>query len=70
MKKTRISMLQQLFQNFKMLENESIDDMFSRFADIANPLKPLGKEIDMEDQVTKILYSLKGDDWVQKRDSD
>ena len=43
-----------------MNENESIDSMFSRFADIVNPLKSLGKEIDQEEQVVKIIYSLRG----------
>ena len=60
-KKHRIRMLLQLFQNFTMEgDNESMDSLFSRFADIVNPLKSLGKEVDQEEKVTKLLYSLKG----------
>ena len=66
-KKTRIRTLQHLFQNFVMFEGESIDVMLSRFADIVNPLKALGKEIDQEDQVSRVLSSLKGANWIQKR---
>ena len=59
-KKTRIHTLQHLFQNFVMFEGESIDVMLSRFADIMNPQKALGKEIEQEDQVSRVLSSLKG----------
>ena len=41
---TRIHMLTQLFENFKMNDGESIDSLFARFADIVNPLKSLGKK--------------------------
>ena len=41
--------------------------MFTRFAAIVNPLKTLGKGVDDEDQVNKILSSLKGTEWIQKR---
>ena len=64
---TRIRMLTQLFENFKMNDGESIDSLFSRFADIVNPLQSLGKTISDEDQVTKLLYSLRGSKWIQKR---
>ena len=60
-------MLTQLFENFKMQENEKLDNIFSRFADIVNPLKSLGKKLTEEDQVTKLLFALKGDSWIQKR---
>ena len=32
-----------------------------------NPLKSLGKRLTEEDQVTKLLYALKGSNWTQKR---
>ena len=32
-----------------MIPGESIDSMFSRFADIANPLKSLGAEIPVKE---------------------
>ena len=64
----RIRMLQQLFQNFTMDgPNESIDSLLARFADIVNPLKSLGREVHEGDQVTKLLYSLKGATWLSKR---
>ena len=66
-KASRIRMLTQLFENFKMQKNENLDSLFTRFADIVNPLKSLGKRLTEEDQVTKLLYSLKGSDWTQKR---
>ena len=59
--------LLQLFENFKMQDNEKLDTLFSRFADIVNPLKSLGKKLTEEDQVTKLLYALKGSNWTQKR---
>ena len=50
-----------------MIPGESIDSMFSRFADIANPLKSLGAEIPVKSQVSKILLGLKGTVWAPKR---
>ena len=38
-------MLTQLFENFKINYGESTDSLFSRFADIVNPLKSLGNEL-------------------------
>ena len=32
-----------------------------------NPLKSPGMEVDQEEQVLKILYSLKGSEWIQKQ---
>ena len=64
---THIRMLTQLFENFKMNDGESIDSLFTRFADIVNPLKSLGKNISDEEQVIKLLYSLRGSQWIQKR---
>ena len=64
----RIHMLHQLFENFTMNgPNESIDSLLARFADIVNPLKSLGREVNQGDQVTKLLYSLKGATWLSKR---
>ena len=64
----RIRMLHQLFENFSMDgPNENIDSLLARFADIVNPLKSLGREVHEGDQVTKLLYSLKGATWLPKR---
>ena len=50
-------MLVHNYQLFKMYENESIDDMFTKFTDILNAFKNLGKYITFEN-VRKILTSL------------
>jgi len=57
-KQTKISFLTNQFQLFKMIPNESISDMYSRFQDIVHSLISLGKEFTEEDQVRKILNSL------------
>ena len=64
-KQTKISMLTNQFQLFKMNPNESISDMYSRFQDIVHSLISLGKEFSKEDQVRKILNSLTPE-WDQK----
>ena len=64
-KQTKISMLTNKFQLFKMSQNESISDMYSRFQDIVHSLIALGKNISEEDQVRKFLNSLTSD-WDQK----
>ena len=64
-KQTKISMLTNQFQLFKMNTNESISDMYSRFQDIVHSLISLGKEFSEEDQVRKILNSLTPE-WDQK----
>ena len=58
-KEARISLLEQRHHNFKMIPGESIDSMFARFANIANPLKSLGAEIPVKSLVSKILLGLK-----------
>ena len=37
-KESRIRMLTQLFENFSMDDNETLDSLFARFADIVNPI--------------------------------
>ena len=66
-KEARIHLLEQKHHNFKMIPGESIDSLFSRFADVANPLKSLGAEIPMKSQISKVLFALKGSNWTQKR---
>ena len=66
-KESRIRLLEQKHHNFKMISGESINSLFSRFADIANPLKSLGAEIPVKGQISKILFALKGKDWISKR---
>ena len=64
-KQTKISILTNQFQLFKMHENESISDMYCRFQDIVHSLIALGKGFSEEDQVRKILNSLTPE-WDQK----
>ena len=59
-RKSRIRLLEQKHHNFKMIPGESMNSLFSRFADIANPLKSLGAEIPVKSQISKLLFSLKG----------
>ena len=66
-KDSRIRLLEQKHHNFRMIPGERIDSLFSRFADIANPLKSLGAEIPMKSQISKILFALKGEYWLPKR---
>ena len=42
LRKLEYAYLKQKHHNFKMIPGESINSLFSRFADIANPLKSLG----------------------------
>ena len=64
-KQTKISILTNQFQMFKMHENESVSDMYCRFQDIVHSLIALGKGFSEEDQVRKILNSLTPE-WDQK----
>ena len=64
-KRTKISILTNQFQLFKMNPNEFISDMYSRFQDIVHSLISLGKNFSKEDQVRKILNSLTPE-WDQK----
>src|SRR5574338_505254 len=64
-KKTKISILTNQFQLFKMNTNESISDMYCRFQDIVHSLIALGKSFSKEEQVRKILNSLTPE-WDQK----
>ena len=64
-KQSKISMLKSQFQNFKMKQDESISDMYSRFQDIYHSLLGLGEKYTDFDIVSKILNSLT-DEWERK----
>ena len=51
-------MLVHKYELFKMEPTESITNMFTRFTDIVNSLKSLGKDYTNSDLVRKILRSL------------
>ncbi|KAK2974120.1 hypothetical protein RJ640_025469 [Escallonia rubra] len=57
-KETKINMLVQQYEAFKMKEHESINEMYSRFTLIINGLKLLGKIYPEKEIVRKVLRSL------------
>ena len=68
-KETNIRTLTRRLENFKMISGEKIDTFFARFTDLVNPLMALGKEFTQKELVSKALWSLKGTDWKNKRNS-
>lgn len=54
-KETKIIILLQQYETFKMKPDESVTDMFSRFTDIVNGLAYLGQPVSDAMKVTKIL---------------
>ncbi|XP_074271662.1 uncharacterized protein LOC141595594 [Silene latifolia] len=64
-KKQRIDLLMQQYENFRMHEDEPIKSMSSRFSSITNELSNLGRQFETEDIVRKILRSLTRK-WGQK----
>ena len=57
-KESKINMLVHNYELFRMKTDESITEMFTRFTDIINGLKSLGKVYPNNEQVRKILRSL------------
>ena len=64
-KQRKISMLKNQFQNFRMKQDESINDMYSRFQDIYHSLLGLGEKYTDFDIVSKILNS-STNEWERK----
>lgn len=64
-KQSTISMLKNQFQNFKMKQDETINEMYSRFQDICHSLIALGETYTDFDIVSKILNPLT-DEWKRK----
>ena len=58
MKEEKISMLVHKCELFKVVKNETIAEMFTRFTNITNSLKTLGKVYTNAENVKKILWSL------------
>ena len=59
-KKTRIRALSQVYESFCMNEDESIDSFYACFSEIVNPWIALGKVLTQQEQIDKILTSLRG----------
>ena len=64
-KESKIVVLVHRFELFKMMENETISEMITRFTDITNFLASLGKEYTQVKKVHKILHALTLD-WEKK----
>lgn len=64
-KQSKISMLKNQFQNFRMRSDETINDTYSRFQDIHHSLLALGEKYSDFDIVSKTLNSLT-DEWKRK----
>ena len=57
-KESKINILVHSYELFRMKPSESIGDMYTRFTDVINGLKALGKDFTNFELVTKILRSL------------
>src|SRR5574338_93488 len=64
-KQTKISILKNQFSSFRMKQNETIIDMYSRFQTIQHDLMALGVKFTDFDSVSPILNSLTPD-WERK----
>ena len=65
-RETKMNMFIHQYELFKMQTDESIKDMFTRFTDITNNLKSLGKTYTNEEMVRKILRCLPKSKWGPK----
>jgi len=54
-KKSKISLLHSQYENFYMLDDESIDEMLTRLTKITNRLSPLGDSIDNDLKIKKVI---------------
>ena len=57
-KQSKVNMLVHTYEMFKMEPSETISDMYTRFTNIINNLKSLGKTYTNQELVNKILRSL------------
>ena len=64
-KESKINLLVTQYEVFKMVESESINEMYSRFTNIINSLKALGKTYTQPELIRKILRSLPAT-WIHK----
>ena len=65
MKESKINLLVTQYEVFKMVESETINQMYSRFTNIINSLKALGKTYTQTELIRKILRSLSAI-WIHK----
>jgi len=57
-KRAKIDLLRSQYESFKMLEDESIDDMITKFTKITNALSSLGDDISNDQKVRKLIRAL------------
>ena len=57
-KRAKIDLLHSQYECFKMQENESIDDMITKFTKITNALASLGDKINNDQKVRKVFRAL------------
>jgi len=54
-KESKIDLLHSQYENFYMLDDESIDEMLTRLTKITNGLSPLGDSIDNDLKIKKVI---------------
>ena len=57
-KRAKIDLLRSQYESFKMQDNESIDDMITKFTKITNALSSLGDDISNNQKVCKVIRAL------------
>jgi len=57
-KRSKVDLLRSLYENFYILENESIDEMLTQFTKITNDLSSLGDTIDNDQKIRKVIRAL------------
>ena len=57
-KRAKIDLLRSQYESFKMLDDESIDCMITRFTKITNALSSLGDDISNDQKVRKVIRAL------------
>ena len=67
-KDSKVRILVNDYEMFKMKPNESIVEMFTSFTDIVNGLEDLGNRVSEEDKVSKIIRCLPPK-WNSKREA-
>ena len=65
-RETKINMFVHQYELFKMQPDKTIKEMFTRFTNITNNLKSLGKTYTNEEIVRKILRCLPKNEWGPK----
>ena len=57
-KQAKIDLLRSQYENFTIHDNDTIDDMVTRFTKITNGLTSLGDVIDNDQKVRKVILTL------------